>query len=172
MLKLKFITLWYKDATQEQDDRTTVMEDHMKRVQEEITATQQRVEAKKKEILSEEHLKTMTTFQAARLKVSYHIIYKIDIHMSLTLNLFIFLRKINNSKYKGFSYFIFLVFWLTYIISTILLYVYTQREVGKMEREMHEMMEHLRNFRVAILVGNDKLEKIRQVQQWSEVIYY
>jgi len=45
------------------------MEDHMKRVQEEITATQQRVEAKKKEIATEEHLKTMTNFQATRLKV-------------------------------------------------------------------------------------------------------
>ncbi|KAG0616006.1 hypothetical protein M758_5G083000, partial [Ceratodon purpureus] len=43
-----------------------------------------------------------------------------------------------------------------------------KREVGKMETEMHEMMEHLRNFRAAILVGNDKLEKIREVQQWSE----
>ena len=41
----------------------------MKRVQEEITATQQRIEAKQKEILTEEHLKIITTFQVARLKV-------------------------------------------------------------------------------------------------------
>ena len=41
----------------------------MKRVQEEISATQQRVEAKKKEISTEEHLKIMTTFQAAQIKV-------------------------------------------------------------------------------------------------------
>lgn len=44
----------------------------MKRVQEEITATQQRVEAKKKEILTEEHLKIITTFQTARLKVFHY----------------------------------------------------------------------------------------------------
>lgn len=41
----------------------------MKQVQEEITATQQRVEAKRKEIQTEQHLITMTTFQTARLKV-------------------------------------------------------------------------------------------------------
>lgn len=58
-----------QDAVQEQDDRTAVMEDHMKRVQEEIAATQLRVEAKRREIASEEHLKILTTFQAARLKV-------------------------------------------------------------------------------------------------------
>lgn len=58
-----------QDLTSEQDDRTAVMEDHMKRVQEEIAATQLRVEAKRREIATEEHLKTMTAFQAARLKV-------------------------------------------------------------------------------------------------------
>jgi len=40
-----------------------------------------------------------------------------------------------------------------------------------MESEMHEMMERLENYRAAILQGNDKLEKFRQVQQWNEVIY-
>lgn len=40
-----------------------------------------------------------------------------------------------------------------------------------METEMHEMMEHLRNYRASILQGNDKLEKFRQVQQWNEVVY-
>jgi len=37
---------------------------------------------------------------------------------------------------------------------------------------MHEMVECLRNYRATILQGNDKLEKFRQVQQWSEVIYW
>lgn len=38
-----------------------------------------------------------------------------------------------------------------------------------MENEMHDMMERLRNFRAIILQGNDKLDKIRLVQQWNEV---
>lgn len=38
-----------------------------------------------------------------------------------------------------------------------------------MENEMHEMMERLRNFRASILRGNDKLDKIRQMQNWSVV---
>lgn len=37
---------------------------------------------------------------------------------------------------------------------------------------MHEMMDRLRNFRTSILEGNDKLEKIREVQQWNEVTIY
>ncbi|CAM6057215.1 unnamed protein product [Sphagnum tenellum] len=57
-----------EDATEEQNDRTMVMEDHMKRVQEEIAATQMRVEAKRQEILAEQHLKTMCEFQVQRTK--------------------------------------------------------------------------------------------------------
>lgn len=38
-----------------------------------------------------------------------------------------------------------------------------------MENEMHDMMERLRNFSATILQGNDKLDKIRLVQQWNEV---
>jgi hypothetical protein len=48
-----------------------VMEDHMKRVQEEIAATQMRVEAKRQEILAEQHLKTMCEFQVQRTKVFF-----------------------------------------------------------------------------------------------------
>lgn len=40
-----------------------------------------------------------------------------------------------------------------------------------METEMHEMVERLRHYRAAILSGNDKLEKFRQVQQWNEVTH-
>ena len=45
-----------------------------------------------------------------------------------------------------------------------------QREARKMETEMQEMIEQLRKFDSAIKVGSDKLEKICEVQQWSQVI--
>lgn len=47
-------------------DRTSVMDEHLKSVQSELSYTQQRVTSKAKEVQSEEHLKSLSEREAAR----------------------------------------------------------------------------------------------------------
>jgi hypothetical protein len=54
---------------EEQDDRATIMEEHMKRVQQEIYLSQARHEAKTREIETEKHLWKLSDFESSRLKV-------------------------------------------------------------------------------------------------------
>ncbi|OAE22476.1 hypothetical protein AXG93_4697s1120 [Marchantia polymorpha subsp. ruderalis] len=57
-----------EEAVEEQDDRAAIMEEHMKRVQQEIVFSQSRHEAKRREIATEEHLFKMSSFETGRLK--------------------------------------------------------------------------------------------------------
>ncbi|KAL2610629.1 hypothetical protein R1flu_029202 [Riccia fluitans] len=57
-----------EEAVEEQDDRAAIMEEHMKRVQQEILFSQSRHEAKRREIATEQHLFKMSTFETGRLK--------------------------------------------------------------------------------------------------------
>jgi hypothetical protein len=47
-----------------------------------------------------------------------------------------------------------------------------QREVLKFENEMHEMMEKLRSIQTSIMQGNEKMDQIRLVQHWNQVLCY
>ncbi|CAM6090941.1 unnamed protein product [Calypogeia fissa] len=57
-----------EEAVEEQDDRATIMEEHMKRVQQEIYLSQSRHEVKRREIETEEHLWKLSDFESSRLK--------------------------------------------------------------------------------------------------------
>ncbi|CAM6084637.1 unnamed protein product [Calypogeia fissa] len=51
-------------------DKATIMEEHMKRVQQEIYLSQSRHEVKRREIETKEHLSKLSDFESSRLKVS------------------------------------------------------------------------------------------------------
>ena len=60
----------YQESIQEQDDRTTAMEQHMWRLEQEICRTQCCSDAKRREIATEEHLKKLSEMEVARVQVS------------------------------------------------------------------------------------------------------
>lgn len=57
-----------------QDDRTAIMEEHMKRVKQEIYYTECRVDARRREIASEEHIKKISEMEAARIQVQHYFL--------------------------------------------------------------------------------------------------
>ncbi|KAI5078558.1 hypothetical protein GOP47_0006229 [Adiantum capillus-veneris] len=57
-----------KESLEEQEERTTIMEEHMRRLEQEILQTQCRSDAKRREIATEEHLRKLAQMEVARLQ--------------------------------------------------------------------------------------------------------
>ncbi|KAH7415658.1 hypothetical protein KP509_14G055900 [Ceratopteris richardii] len=56
------------EAVEEQEERTVIMEQHMRRLEQEILQTQCRSDAKRREIATEEHLKKLAEMEVARIQ--------------------------------------------------------------------------------------------------------
>jgi hypothetical protein len=70
----------------DREDRTKVLQDHLKNVQYELLHTQQLIEAKNKEIETEDHLKQVQERQVGRLEAEIRKLDKLAVERQESLN--------------------------------------------------------------------------------------